>query len=401
MLSRRPIHHLPIGTVLINAFLLNAFFGFSLALTPVQAQNQNRVLIINADQPNVWTLEQAHYLLAQMHRRNLDLRTKNLEELDPNEIAGLRFDVLRSLVELGVSFDDANRVSNQMLRRNMNFNTARREELITRRARLRDESLTLTREIANLQTAKAAATTEETSNRIDAEIAAKTAVRAELDKEVEFIDQELGTLSAPSGEFQRTEAEVQFDPERLPKSIFDDVFQQAAASQIEKFNQQPRLNASLRLENFLQMQYEIIAKQLTLLRDEVGPGERLLFLELPQTVNVTHHEANNKWAQSWWRIVGYTRNRAQFRRAPAQRAAEARRASVSPSPTIRCKPQSQPQPRCKPQSQPQPRCKPQSQPQPRCKPQSEPQPRCKSQSEPQPRCKSQPQPRPRALSECA
>ena len=302
---RRPTHHLPIGTFLIAALILNGFFGLSPALTSVRAQNQNRVIIINADQPNVWTLEQAHYLLAQMHRRNLDLRTKNLEELDPNEIAGLRFDVLRTLVELGVSFDDANRVSNRTLRRNMNFNTARREELITRRQQLRDESLALTREIGNLQAAKAAATTENERNRLDEEIAAKTTLRGEVDKEVQFVDQELGTVTAPSGEFQRTEAEAEFDPEKLPESIFDEAFKKAAGTMIERFNQQPRLNASLRLENFLQMQYEIIAKQLTLLRDEVGPGERLLFLELPQTVNVTHNEADKKWAQSWWRILGY------------------------------------------------------------------------------------------------
>jgi hypothetical protein len=307
--ARRLTYHLPIGTFLIAALMLNGLFGLSPALMPMHAQNQNRIIIINADQPNVWTLEQAHYLLAQMHRRNLDLRTKNLEELDPNEIAGLRFDVLRTLIELGVSYDDANRVSNRMLRRNMNFNTARREELITRRQRLRDESLTLTREIGNLQAAKAAATTEDERNRLDEEIAAKTTVRGEVDKEVQFVDQELGTITAPSGEFQRTEAEAEFDSEKLPESIFDESFKKAAGTMIERFNQQPRLNASLRLENFLQMQYEIIAKQLTLLRDEVGPGERLLFLELPQTVNVTHHEADNKWAQSWWRIVGYMRNK--------------------------------------------------------------------------------------------
>ncbi|HVG18230.1 MAG TPA: hypothetical protein VNI02_04195, partial [Blastocatellia bacterium] len=62
-----------------------------------------------------------------------------------------------------------------------------------------------------------------------------------------------------------------------------------------------------RLDNFLQMQYEIISKQLSLLRDELGPGERLVFLELPQTVNVAHHESDKKWAQSWWKIAGYTR----------------------------------------------------------------------------------------------
>jgi hypothetical protein len=309
MNPRRHAHFL-VGRLSIAAFTLNAFFGFTPALTPARAQN--RVIIINADQPNVWTLEQAHYLLAQMHRRNLDLRTKNLEELDPNEIAGLRFDVLRTLVELGVTFDDANRVSNRMLSSNKTFNAGRRQELIARRQQLRDESLGLTREIGSLQAAKAAATTQEEKDRLDAEIAAKTAVRAEVDKEVEFTNTELGTLTAPSGEFQRTEAQAEFDPEKLPKSTFDDAFKSAAETMIERFNQEPRLNASLRLENFLQMQYEIIAKQLTLLRDEVGPGERLLFLELPQTVNVTHNEADKKWAQSWWRIVGYTRNVEEY-----------------------------------------------------------------------------------------
>ena len=93
----------------------------------------------------------------------------------------------------------------------------------------------------------------------------------------------------------------------MPKSEFDEAFKAAAAKQIEKFNQSPQLNASLKLDNFLQMQYEIISKQLSLLRDELGPGERLVFLELPQTVNAAHHESNKKWAQSWWKIAGYTK----------------------------------------------------------------------------------------------
>lgn len=65
----------------------------SSSLSPAFPQpRQNRVIIVNAEQPNLWTLEQAHYLLAQMHRRNLDLKAKSLGELDPNEINGLRFD---------------------------------------------------------------------------------------------------------------------------------------------------------------------------------------------------------------------------------------------------------------------------------------------------------------------
>lgn len=296
-----------LSRALIFALIFNCLAGLFPA--PARAQVQDRVIIVNADQPNVWTLEQAHYLLAQMHRRNLDLKATGLGSLDPNEINGLRFDVLRQLVELGVEFNQAERETNRLVSENQNFNSERRQALLRSRDALQDESLGLTREISDLQSEKAGATEQADKDRLDARIAAKTTRRDEVKERIAQLNEELKTLNAPSGNLQATEAEVEFNPERLPKSnAFDDAFKDAAKKQIEAFNSSPKLNATLRLENFLQMQYEIIAKQLTLLRDEVGPGERLLFLELPQTVNVTHHEADKKWAQSWWRIVGYTRN---------------------------------------------------------------------------------------------
>jgi hypothetical protein len=296
--------HAPFVRTLTVVLAFNGLAGFA---PPAANAQRNRVIVVNADQPNVWTLEQAHYLLAQMHRRNLDLRAKRLEDLDPNEIAGLRFDVLRTLIEFGATFNQADLASNRLLTENQNFNAERRQSLILRRDQLREESLTLMRQIAELEDQKADAEGEEDKARLDAQIAAKTALRSRVDKEIEFHDNELKTLTAPSGQLRATEAGATFDPNRLPKSTFDKAFEEAARSQIQKFNEEPRLNATLRLDNFLQMQYEIIAKQLTLLRDEVGPGERLLFLELPQTVNVAHHEANQKWAQSWWKILGYTK----------------------------------------------------------------------------------------------
>jgi hypothetical protein len=266
-----------------------------------------RVIVVNAEQPNLWTLEQAHYLLAQMHRRNLDLKAKSLEDLDPNEIAGLRFDVMRMLVEFGATFNQADLVSNRLLAANQTFNAERRQELMTERDGLRREGLQLTADIEELQTQKAGTDDKDEQARIDARIAAKNARLTRVDAEAKQLDTELGTLTAPSGQLKATEGGATFDPEKLPKSVFDDAFKAAAAKQIEKFNSEPRLNASLRLDNFLQMQYEIISKQLSLLRDELGPGERLVFLELPQTVNATHHESERKWAQSWWKIAGYTR----------------------------------------------------------------------------------------------
>ncbi|HEV7858498.1 MAG TPA: hypothetical protein VGO91_07700 [Pyrinomonadaceae bacterium] len=269
-------------------------------------QSQKRAIIVNAEQPNVWTLEQAHYLLAQMHRRNLDLKAKGLDDLDPNEINGLNFDVMRTLVEFGVAFDDAARFNNSLLKRDKSFDAGRAIRLQTRRDQLADESLVLNRDIARLGRERALAKTQEGKDTLGAQITELTAVRDANDKEATRMDSDLKTAGGPTGDVQATDAQVNSDPNKLPKSTFDDAFKDVTKKLIDRFNEAPKLNATLRLDNFLQMQYEIIAKQLTLLRDEVGPGERIIFLELPQTVNATYDKANNKWAQSWWKVAGYT-----------------------------------------------------------------------------------------------
>lgn len=295
---------------------------------PVQAQR--RIIVINADQPSVWTLEQAHYLLAQMHRRNLDLKAKSLEDLDPNEISGLRFDVMRMLIEFGATFNQADAAANRMFAQNQEFNSERRRELTAEADRLRRESIALAGEIDELETQKADAESDEEKARLDAKIASKKNRLAKVDKELTNINEELKTLNVSAGELKGTTASAEFDPKKLPEGVFDEAFEKAAAKQIEKFNEAPKLNASLRLDNFLQMQYEIISKQLTLLRDELGPGERLVFLEMPQTINVAHHEADKKWAQSWWKIAGYTKREREGQAAPVSASTVAVRENQPP-----------------------------------------------------------------------
>ena len=304
-----------VGQILIYTLILNGFMGLTGERSQVRAQKRViRVIIVNAEQPNVWTLEQAHYLLAQMHRRNLDLKAKSLEELDPNEINGLRFEILRQLIEFGATFNQADQFTNQILAKDKTANAERRRALTAHRDKLHDESLELTRQISQLKIERARATSQEDKGRLDSEIAARTTEQEKVDKEIEFDDKELKTLGDSSGEIKATTGGATFNAEKLPTSVFEKAFEDAMKQQLAEFNKAPKLNATLRLENFLQMQYEIIAKQLALLRDEVGPGERLLFLEMPQTVNATHHEADKKWAQSWWRIAGYIRNCDDYNR---------------------------------------------------------------------------------------
>ena len=57
-----------IASILIASILLPGF------ARPVFAQRP-RPIVITFGQPNIWSLEQAHYLLSRMHRQNLDLQT--------------------------------------------------------------------------------------------------------------------------------------------------------------------------------------------------------------------------------------------------------------------------------------------------------------------------------------
>src|ERR1044071_8153266 len=88
---------------LIISILLNCSIVPPVSLTEVKAQE--RIIVITAEQPKAWTLEQAHYLLARMRRHSLDPKAKNPEASEPNEIDGLRFDLMRLLAEFGANLN--------------------------------------------------------------------------------------------------------------------------------------------------------------------------------------------------------------------------------------------------------------------------------------------------------
>jgi hypothetical protein len=188
------------------AMIMSGVLLFSLLVVrPTQAQDARKsVIVVNAEQPNIWTLEQAHYLLAQMHRRNLDLKAKSLEDLDANEINGLRFDVMRMLIEFGATFNQADLVSNRLFSQNQSFNSERRSTLTAESDRLRKESVALTGEIDELENQKADATSDEEKARLDAKISSKKNRLARVDKETENVNGELKTLNVSGGELKAT-----------------------------------------------------------------------------------------------------------------------------------------------------------------------------------------------------
>ncbi|MGH9947985.1 MAG: hypothetical protein ACRD6X_12395, partial [Pyrinomonadaceae bacterium] len=294
------------GSILIALIFVIAIPFCSLAQGPV---------VVTADQPNVWTLEQAHYLLAQMHRRNLDLRAEKLGNLDANDINGTRVEALRSLLDISAEFDEAAAVKNRQIKGDIKYNTERKSNLTEQRDKLYEESLVLTRQIAALKIKRAQTTDEATQKDLDAQIAELEIVRAAVKEQIDQKTAEINSLST-IGTFV-TPTPGPASTTNKASAAYEGALADAVKEVTKQFTSAPQLNASLRLDNYLQMQYEILSKQLTLLRDEVGPGERLIFLEMPQSINTSYDKADNKWIQSWWKISGFARCIAYRAPAPA------------------------------------------------------------------------------------
>ena len=150
--------------------LISSLLIFSLLLTGFArpAYSQSRPIVITFGQPNIWSLEQAHYLLNRMHRENLDLQTAPLGTLDPNATNASRIDILKTLLQAGVSYDQAVGLNNELLRRDKVFNSDRRRQLLDNRSSLQAESTQLARDISALWIAMGNAATDAEKAKIQA-----------------------------------------------------------------------------------------------------------------------------------------------------------------------------------------------------------------------------------------
>jgi hypothetical protein len=290
-----------------SLLLVVVLLGHSFFL-PSRVQAQDKV-VVTVGQPNVWSLEQAHYLLARIRERNLGISNPALTEadLDPNAINGTHLEALRTLFEAGVSYDQGMGVTNRLNRQNLEASSTRRQELLARRSSLFDQKSGLLSDLGRLTAAQSALSdsdaTGDAGKQKKREIQGVqdqlTAVSSQLDN----VNAELTLVGA--GTTALTSPAAQAGPgsfsnglgDRIGKAITDDFVKDAAKN--------PRLAASIKVDNYIQMQYELLAKQLTLLREEVGADQRLIFLELPTSIYATPGRGNEMTAQSWWKVDGY------------------------------------------------------------------------------------------------
>lgn len=291
--------------LLISILLLQG--GLSLSVQG-RSNGQGKPVIISFGQPNIWSLEQAHYLLARLRAQGMGLQSKafGAEDLDPNAVNGTRLQLLKTLLGVGVGFNQAAGFQNEQATKEAAFNQDRRHQLLALRDQrqadlhaVNDHLSTLNVELEKMKTDGSSDAQKQLKQ---VEIDQETARKNNINNEITGINTELGSTTAPSTALATPSPPAPV-ASPLPNSVFDNLMSTDGFK--KELGNLPNLDASTKLDNYLNLQYEIIAKQLTLLRDEVGPDQRLVFLELPQSFYTVPDKANRKMAQVWWHVDHY------------------------------------------------------------------------------------------------
>lgn len=261
--------------------------------------------------PNIWSLGQAHYLLANLRNTNRGLAVPT-PSLDPNSINGARMEVLRTLTGAEVQVSTPQGLANSVAQQQFQADFNRKQAAITRLDELQRDQLKVVQEIAQLNEAlaelgpqpAAADQIKETELKRD-ELTKKKAAKVELR---DAIATQITTVSTQANNAvtlsNLKEAFPLATPSTptLPSEGIGDI-KEIVTKMLN--NPIPSADASQKLDNYLNMQYELIAKQLTLLRDEVRADERLVFLELPSSLYTVPNRDDNQMVHIEWTVSDF------------------------------------------------------------------------------------------------
>lgn len=268
---------------------------------------------LNVGQPNVWSLSQAHYLLALLRdkHRSLNITAPTLE---PNAVDGARVDILRTMLGIDAQFSAPQGLQNSVAQQVFSADFARKQAAIARVDELSRERVNIAREISRLESElaklppppkedeKADPEVErrraELTKTRDAQAALSTTLQAEVTA--------LSTAANSTPALSNLSTSAPFGAAAtLPTLPNDFADISALMTKLLGNTATPKVNASQALDNYINIQYEKLAKELTLLRDEVGPTERLVFLELPSSLYTVPKKDDNIMVQLAWDVDEY------------------------------------------------------------------------------------------------
>ena len=91
----------------------------------VQTQAQRQKMTVTIGRPNIWSLAQAHYLLANVRNTNRALKVASPGDLNPNSINGARMEILRTMLGVEAQFSAAQGLTNSVAQQQFQTDFAR------------------------------------------------------------------------------------------------------------------------------------------------------------------------------------------------------------------------------------------------------------------------------------
>lgn len=320
---------------------------------------------VDIGSPRHWTLEDAHYLLAGLKERMHDLDIKGPEELNPNAVNSIQLQSVQTVTDLAVKYDEIaalqnrNTLSNyeqaqsqqQVLRNRIKQDSLKasslREELYKKQLEQAEKNM----EVNKKQVEIDAATREKISIEIrldgirtprddeplsDAEIAHKEKLKKDLDEKKTEIDGLNDTLKILTeertnlqSEYNVMKAEYDFvngsisadtaalSPDTLsltttpspgvstpPSALLNEMFSSAITTALndDKNDAAPKLHISEMLANYINAENELLARQLTMIKSDIGEDNTLLFLEFPHSIDAVEGDSSERKVQIRWRV---------------------------------------------------------------------------------------------------
>lgn len=322
-------------------------------------------IFIKIGKPRHWTLEDAHFLIGDLQKKaREDLSISAPTTLDPNAFNSSRLDQIVSVLKVAAEFDESAKVKNEFELEEREFEEGRRDSALQdietnsdRLSELRGKKLSIELDKIraegqrdSTESLRTIASEEETriQQRLDAlkekdegnqasiqsleaelEVARQEQIKqqqviverqasitaaetsiAQIQSEIERLESEITadksalTLSAPSF------SEVKPDPadgiESEQMAVRDKVTQDIVTAITEntdfKAGLIPSQNVSDQIQNYLSASEELLARQLTVLKREIGDDETLIFLELPHSIDTDEKASKGYRAQVEWKI---------------------------------------------------------------------------------------------------
>lgn len=307
--------------------------------------------------PRHWTLEDAHYLLADLQERMNTITIQSPSTLNPNETNSIQLQSVQTVTDLALQYDELTAIKNKnnlstfdqnknvlsdlqsrvtkdsenaeelrskMFNKKLEKNqkdyevAAKKLELDSANSKLqilKDKLQDLNEENANQEEKSNQDTLiEEQKAKVDKIEQQYQSLALEslelqqdydvMNSEYEYLTNRINTDTSTLSNNQLSLSATTASPKENQSPILTEMFSSAISTALndDKSNSSPKLHTSEVLSNYINAENELLARQLTMIKGDIGEENTLVFLEFPHAIDSVEGNSSQRKVQILWQV---------------------------------------------------------------------------------------------------